>query len=156
MGRFVKYKFFNTQFKLSPTLAQLVANSALWSIFCCIVLANRWITGESSPLRPLTTSDREALTHFIDERFVCYFAIAFVVVFFLVAFMNHRSSTKEREPNMKLLLNAVTTETASAFLNLGSLLVAIAYFLSQPLYLLCGLAAWALWFFLIPPRSADA
>lgn len=140
------------KFKLSSTQAQFIANAAMWAFFCCMVFAKRWITGESSPFGPLTSSDREALTHFIDVKSVVYFAAAFVVMFFLVAFINHRFATKEGKPNMTLLLDALSVEAASAFLSFGSLLVAIAYFLSQPTYALSGIVAWGLWLFLKPQR----
>jgi len=138
--------------KLSSDAAQFFSNFFIWAMFCAVVLMDRWKTGESSPLHPITSSDSEALTHYVDLQPVIYISVAFVLLYFIVSFINHRLGTKEGESNMHKLLDSVLIEMSNVFLSLGSLLISIAYFISDPSYAFGGFAAWLLWGFIKPKR----
>ncbi|MFD2754493.1 hypothetical protein [Comamonas terrae] len=135
---------------LHPKLVAAVVNFAMWCIFCMAVQTYRNITLNLSFNAPMNGAAIAALTRFVDGKMVFLLFVSCLVLFAFIAFVGHKFAVPEAEGRVKLVLNQVLHEAASVFQNIGSLLLAIAYFATLPLYALAGAACWIGWLILSP------
>jgi hypothetical protein len=131
--------------KCKKTVYQVFISWLLWSGVCMLLLSHRIVIGVTSPSKPLTTEDKNALMNLVNWKLEFYAVIAVIVLYGCFSIINDRFGKPEGQKGMKLMLNLLLSEFSTACLTIGSVLVAVGWNISQGSLVLAGLLTWGLW-----------
>ncbi|MFN3735271.1 hypothetical protein [Comamonas testosteroni] len=130
---------------LPKKLVKFVTNLAIWIISCFVALVYRSVTQGSSMVAPMSKADKDALTNFFDPTILWSLLGGCAIIFLIISFVAYKVGTQKTAGRVRAVLDQISEETGSVFLNNGSLLMAIAYFTGQGMYALGGVFAWVGW-----------
>ncbi|MGQ0708597.1 MAG: hypothetical protein ACT4NV_02490 [Rhodoferax sp.] len=130
---------------ISKTPLVFFTNLAVWAFGCMLAQIYRVISTGRSPLAKLTVEDQDYLVGLVDQRPLWFVLVGCVLLVAMVAIIGQRSETLFGQLRAQQMLNQVLAESASAFLNFGSLLAAVAFLGSELSYFAGSIACWVAW-----------
>lgn len=131
--------------KCQKTVYQVFISWLLWSGVCMLLLSHRIVIGVTSPTKPLTTEDKNALMNLVNWKLEFYAVIAVIVLYGFFSIINDRFGKPEGQKGIKLMLSFLLSEFSAACLTIGSVLVAVGWNISQGSLVLSGFFTWGLW-----------
>jgi hypothetical protein len=141
---------------IHQTALTVGTNFAVWASGCIAIQVYNGIAKNMPMNQPMTDIDRDSLFSLIDSRAIFALLFGCFVLFGIAAIIRHKVATPETDHRAKALLDQLMLEASSLFLNSGSGLMAVAYFVGDWRFFYFALLSWGGWLLCKPSDSSTS